>query len=87
MKPHLGGDLECQVPLSPVLAPDTSHLALPRIVWLPLLPLGQPLQQAGALSPPPIGSRLFPCPGPPKIVDLGKYDRQRMMSPLDTVRE
>lgn len=30
-KLHLGGDLECQVPLSPVLAPDNSHLVLPRM--------------------------------------------------------
>lgn len=74
MKPDLGGDLECQVPLSPVLAPDTRHSTLPRMMWLPLLPLGQPLpllRQAGAPRSPPIGSRLFLCSGPPEMLIWG----------------
>lgn len=57
-KLHLGGDLECQVPLSPVLPPDTSHWVLSRRGGFPS---SHPLfQQVHALSAPPIGSRLFP---------------------------
>jgi hypothetical protein len=57
----LGGDLECQVPLSPIPAPDTSHSILHRdIVSSPPPTVAQPHPPSQRTqSSPPIGNGPF----------------------------